>query len=552
MSSHKWDPSGGDRNADQVYEEIRGFLTVWDMSAAPSSNDLVAKLGSMDSTRGAVKLAYDDKKAALADAIAGPMTLRPLDPDNWIPRWHEPGGTKKKNVTSIRLSSDYVNKGWKRESRGTMVIGQCSDQSRNWAWLQDLGVPIRYDAGTKCDDAELAISGAGFFAMLAGEPTGTIYRSMLARNIAKNQGWSTDTELIGQDWQNDILVPLSKPKKAPDRPDTPTPSFGHGTDAEKAGRSSGGSATPSQGQGGAAGTGAPHLGDTPGSTVAEEGTSAPPAGETEAGAGKGGAGKCGKGDEAQRVLRGDYIMRMGEDNVVLSVVGAYPTKGDVAAGFFYKDAPIPAPPDREMALDKSTNHKPLRREYNKGLCPWVLVPQEWCPPPWSNPVPSGWPGVPAALLTPILAERGVQEVSSFGPGPTYAYGLHCSMDLPDQIAPQKEIHVSINFVPPASWAGGQQIRLQCQYVVTPLGNAVNPGAVTGTLTNDLVFGAFPNANGVYRAVFTVPNADIASAPGGKLAMVVFRRGDQPAFDTAPGSLDVVGIWTHFGDPLVAA
>ncbi len=186
------------------YGSNKGFITYWDLSDRPNTNDRIRKLGkSFDGTRGGAIDTFDPTtlRSGYFDGVhdrAGIMATRLHEPDNWLFRMHDEKGAGIDNLWDLRLIIDHTNLMSSRKNRSTYVIDQCEDQRQGM--LSDLiwGVDMLTDVG----DDELIIGPDGFTRMLAsdfgsfGGEEGV--RLALAFNIAGNAGFVTDGQSIAQ------------------------------------------------------------------------------------------------------------------------------------------------------------------------------------------------------------------------------------------------------------------------------------------------------------------------------------------------------------------
>ena len=203
-------------------------LVPWDLSYRPVRNLYLDKVGVLGTTRAVAvdkvsektllrKLANgidneaaaagDGPAPAVADSFGGTPsgggtqgskvdTRRPLEPDNWVLRLHQPGGKKNLSTWALRLIADNSNKSSEMECRGSMVIDQGDRQL--WAWFNDLNQIADMQSPVSCD--ELAFNGAGFLGMLYPDPSksGAVKtRGALALCVHRNKGHATDGGSVG-------------------------------------------------------------------------------------------------------------------------------------------------------------------------------------------------------------------------------------------------------------------------------------------------------------------------------------------------------------------
>ena len=200
----------------------------WDLSFKPTRNLYLDKVGVLGTTRGVAVDEMDeqtlirrmangiDNEAATspgvgaAPAVANDFggsdgsessgskvdTRRPLEPDNWVLRLHQPGGKKNLSTWASRLIADNSNKSSEMECRGTMVIDQGDRQL--WAWFNDLNQIADMQSPVSSD--ELAFNGAGFLGLLYPDPaaSGSVKtRGALALCVHRNKGHATDGGSVG-------------------------------------------------------------------------------------------------------------------------------------------------------------------------------------------------------------------------------------------------------------------------------------------------------------------------------------------------------------------
>lgn len=204
-----------------------GFTEIvpWDLSYRPVKNLYLYKVGVLGTTRAVAmdkvsektllrRLAngIDNESAPAGGSAAGGSaedssgaeksksskidTRRPLEPDNWVLRLHQPEGKKNLSTWALRLIADNSNRSSSMENRGTMWTDQGDHQlwdfSSNLLQLTDMQTPV--------ESAELAFNGAGFLGLLYPDPAASgavMTRGALALCVHRNKGHVTDGGSVG-------------------------------------------------------------------------------------------------------------------------------------------------------------------------------------------------------------------------------------------------------------------------------------------------------------------------------------------------------------------
>jgi hypothetical protein len=319
-----------------------------DLSEDPTDNsDKEKKLGKGDSSHAIAFRAFDvDKQRVdLADGWTGEKptgvsSRGRFEPDNWVLRMHsKKGQNNRDNVWAIRLQVDHKEKAAERKHRSTIWVDNCEQQ--NWAWSQDALWVIKRTTSVKHE--EIMFDDAGFLPQIKKkDKKGNTNRDVLALNVSKQGGWTTDGSQLGQLWhvlsfcpssgpgmtstcaearentlalRGDVLFSLGKEK---DSPDIVTP-------------------------GGGGGSG-------PGSTVVS-------------------GNDDGKNEVCAHLAFKQVTGREYDD----IVIGRH---------WVHDPSPRPGP---DMATDSSSNHLPIERKDEKGIWIWVKIPENNVPPPWCPP-----------------------------------------------------------------------------------------------------------------------------------------------------------------------
>jgi len=188
---------------DREHGANQSLFIYWDITERPLKNDRKKKLGRFAM---AMAAAVDEvKKGTLSDPLAdgyqpggGASSLVFVEPDSWVPRFHEKDAQGNDVVLAPRLIADHSNKTDKRKHRSTMVIDECDSQ--RWGWLQSLFWVV--DLGAIVADRELEFNGAGFLHMLYPDSENESWpaEGAVANNVAKNAGFVTDGDIVAQFW----------------------------------------------------------------------------------------------------------------------------------------------------------------------------------------------------------------------------------------------------------------------------------------------------------------------------------------------------------------
>lgn len=182
MNDLKWE-SGMTRDRKES-GLCRRTIALVDASMMPSTNNRSAKMGAGNCTFATAILGYDPrtKQVSTGDGTGSNLMRFPFEPDNWMFRTHGKGFD---NVWAVRLVVDKTNKAQEKKNRSTHFIDQGKEQ--RYGNAADLFWIVQTDVST-----DFGINGAGY------HQSGSGTRDALALSIARNEGFCSDGESIGQ------------------------------------------------------------------------------------------------------------------------------------------------------------------------------------------------------------------------------------------------------------------------------------------------------------------------------------------------------------------
>jgi hypothetical protein len=250
---------------------------------------------------------------------------------------------------------------------------------------------------------------------------------------------------------------------------------------------------------------------------------------------------CKPPEKQQLCLAGDAPFHMDKTRCHIAIEDVPAAEYDIiVTGANFRGIVAPMPPDKDLNIDPKSNHKPLKRGWDRGIRPWVKIPRPDVPTVNDRPgVPQDFPGRPT-----LVDEPATVDVGAFSDVHRYeATGNDIAesgtIKLPRTIKAPNGITVSVNYITPVGDFTGT-VECQFDYCVIPIGGSAAPGAVTRSLSKILSAGLGSLKEG--EMLFNIPHNDIKSAGGGKIAFAFYRLDRDAQLD----DLDVVLKTASYG------
>jgi hypothetical protein len=514
---------------EREYSKASNYRAFWDLSLEPATNsskktapdeptDREKKLGSFDGAIGVAICAFDPvrARAILADGIPRTVqgkkldgiyhTRRVMEPDNWVPRFHEPRGKGNDSTWDVRLIADHTNRHNERTVRSTFVIDQ--QDAQKWGHLSEI-LWVK-DVQVETDHEELFFEPNGFLEGICKAPPTVTQSGGLGTTVSQAAGQPKPAQ--------------QKPKKARGRPRYHTcfnvnKEAGHLTDGCHIGQLAHIVTLQRALQTAINRDGEPLVNAALRADVrfySNDGQWGPLA-----------FGNPGPGIEGIRVS-GNACTPLPE------------TKGKILTGrhWWHTDTGqclgTQAP-----CFDPSEDGGAIQEKRNLAIWNWVALP--FFPDvPTDSPekVPPDFPSRPAGLTTPTKSSAEVFPTDDFRPNRVTGYTK--TFQHPESFTPGWVYTVMVNFCVD-SFLDLADLEITADVVSVKPGQSIVAGAVdlTATKTFDLLLG-----NVDQRIGFTIPESVYAGDEGGKMIIPLYRN--KNGTDTASQRMKVKSFKVFYG------